>query len=263
MVRKLTLSLIFAASAFIPSLAFGWEDALKNNLKQLTDLKLKFPSDAGECAGKELDEGSWEGLMKTIIKRESGGNPKDKTWEPKLKPPRYSIGLFQLSVGDTCGNGDPKTIKSEADALDPEINIKCTILIIQRLTKEKSLDQLGDQDDHKKGLSAYWAVMRRPETRKEILDNACKKAGASIKYKKPDGQYESKGWRSDPKSPIYQYYTKHPQERGPLEEGYNEALIKKRTEYGAVELPPPIPKPPKPPRRAPRAAIPKNSGGNR
>lgn len=89
-----------------------------------------------------------------------------------------SRGLFQLSVSSSRGLGC-KFVNNSDDLHDPDINIKCAMLIAKNyIVQDKVI--IGKIDDKWKGLSRFWAVVRpefdgKPRNSYVKIDTAIKK----------------------------------------------------------------------------------------
>lgn len=106
------------------------------------------------------DEGRkqfWLLLISAVAKEESNFDPNCVYQEP---PPlnQKSIGLMQLSTTDVaygCQFPDEDAVK------DPQRNLSCAVVILERLIKRDG--RIGGDDEHrKKGGAAYWSTLRTP-----------------------------------------------------------------------------------------------------
>lgn len=140
------------------------------------------------CDAAATDDGFWLGLAKTVIQYESGGDPRKKFDEP---PPlnKPSLGLFQLSVGDQCRDGT--WVQSVSQAFDPTENIRCATKIMKNLVQASNGELVGTQGSWQ-GLAKYWSVLRKPEIRKKIFQNACamaKGGNGKTDFTAPESNY--------------------------------------------------------------------------
>lgn len=70
-----------------------------------------------------------------------------------------SRGLFQLSVSSVQGLGCKDFIKSSDDLHNPDLNIKCAMIIAKNyIVQDKIIT--GNSDSKWRGLSRYWSVVR-------------------------------------------------------------------------------------------------------
>lgn len=70
-----------------------------------------------------------------------------------------SRGLFQLSVSSVQGLGCKDFIKSSEDLHNPDLNIKCAMIIAKNyIIQDKIIT--GNSDSKWRGLSRYWSVVR-------------------------------------------------------------------------------------------------------
>jgi len=70
-----------------------------------------------------------------------------------------SRGLFQLSVSSVQGLGCKDFIKSSEDLHNPDLNIKCAMIIAKNyIVQDKIIT--GNSDSKWRGLSRYWSVVR-------------------------------------------------------------------------------------------------------
>lgn len=70
-----------------------------------------------------------------------------------------SRGYTQLSVSSVQGLGCKDFIKTAKDLHDPDLNLKCAIIIVKKYFLEDKIIT-GKAEEKWKGLSRYWAVFR-------------------------------------------------------------------------------------------------------
>ncbi|MGZ3272683.1 MAG: hypothetical protein ACXU82_04865 [Caulobacteraceae bacterium] len=100
----------------------------------------------------------WRALFLAMIPFESGFNNASMM----LDGDQYSIGLFQMSVTDSCG------LRREAELVDPDKNTVCAVSKMGLLASPGALDKPwagvigGDLDHLKDGAARYWHTLRAP-----------------------------------------------------------------------------------------------------